>query len=161
MSNKYYHNDYKKMMGVDETRTASEKLLDKAIGGFRKAVEVVEKPAEKKVKEENVSLTHSDVLGKLVKNIENNRNAVKLVKPLNILKKCLNDQSFVNSAEINTFEQWKSMTYLLIECDEKLVGNYSEIGLVIDCLGEIFALVTACVKKLKTKGDGVKEEESS
>ena len=85
----------------------------------------------------------------------------ELVKPLNILKKCLNDQSFVNSAEINTFEQWKSMTYLLIECDEKLVGNYSEIGLVIDCLGEIFALVTACVKKLKTKGDGVKEEESS
>lgn len=103
-------------------------------------------------------MTHGDVLGKLVKNIDNNKNAVKLVKPLNILKKCLNDQSFVSSAEINTFEQWKTMAYLLIECDEKLLGNYSEIGLVIDCLAEIFALVTASIKKLKTKGDSVKQE---
>lgn len=96
-----------------------------------------------------------------MKNIDNNKNAVKLLKPLNILKKCLNDQSFVSSAEINTFEQWKAMAYLLIESDEKLVGNYSEIGLVIDCLAEIFALVTACIKKLKSKGDGLKQEECS
>jgi hypothetical protein len=103
MTNKYYHNDYKKMMGVDETRTASEKLLDKAIGAFKKTVEVVDKPTEKKVKEENLNLTHLDILNKLVKNIEGNKNAVKLLKPLNILKKCMNDQVFLNSPEINTF----------------------------------------------------------
>lgn len=92
-----------------------------------------------------------------MKNIDNNKNAVKLLKPLNILKKCLNDQSFVSSVEINTFEQWKAMANLLLESDEKLVGNYSEIGLVIDCLAEIFALVTACIKKLKSKGESVKQ----
>lgn len=32
--NKYYHNDYKKMIGLDETRTASEKILDKVIGNI-------------------------------------------------------------------------------------------------------------------------------
>jgi hypothetical protein len=26
---KHYHNDYKKQMGIDESRTASEKLLDR------------------------------------------------------------------------------------------------------------------------------------
>ena len=103
MSQKYYHNDYKKMMGLDETRTASEKLLDKAIGGAKKVSEVVVKPVEKRVKEENVSLTHSEVLNKLLKNIEGNKSAVKVVKPLSILKKCLNDQSFTTSTEINNF----------------------------------------------------------
>ena len=29
MAEKHYQNDYKKLMGVDESRTASEKLLDK------------------------------------------------------------------------------------------------------------------------------------
>ena len=33
---KYYHNDYKKLLGVDESRTASEQLLDRAIGGFKR-----------------------------------------------------------------------------------------------------------------------------
>ncbi len=41
MKDKYYHNDYKKMMGLDETRTASEKLLDKALGGFKAKPEVI------------------------------------------------------------------------------------------------------------------------
>lgn len=50
---------------------------------------------------------------------------------------------------------------MLIESDEKLVGNYSEIGLVIDCLAEIFALVTVCIKKMKNKGNDLKQEEGS
>jgi hypothetical protein len=29
--NKFYHNDIKKQLGIDESRTASEKLLDKVI----------------------------------------------------------------------------------------------------------------------------------
>ena len=29
--NKYYHNDIKKQLGIDDSRTASEKLLDKVI----------------------------------------------------------------------------------------------------------------------------------
>ncbi len=90
-------------MGLDQTRTASEKLLDKAIGGVKKVPETVVKPVQKKVKQENISLTHSEVLNKLIKNIEGNKNAVKVLKPLSILKKCLNDQSFTTSAEINTF----------------------------------------------------------
>jgi len=32
----YYRNNVKKMLGVDETRTKSEKLLDRAVGGFTK-----------------------------------------------------------------------------------------------------------------------------
>ena len=64
---------------------------------------MVVKPVEKRVKEENVSLTHSEVLNKLLKNIEGNKSAVKVVKPLSILKKCLNDQSFTTSTEINNF----------------------------------------------------------
>lgn len=32
MTEKHYHNDYKRLIGLDESRTASEKLLDKAIG---------------------------------------------------------------------------------------------------------------------------------
>lgn len=48
---KYYHNDYKKLMGVDESRTASEKLLDRAIGGTRPAPIVKEEqPPLKKIK---------------------------------------------------------------------------------------------------------------
>lgn len=31
MAEKHYLNDYKRIMGVDESRTASEKLLDRAI----------------------------------------------------------------------------------------------------------------------------------
>lgn len=125
MKDKYYHNDYKKMMGLDETRTASEKLLDKAIGGFKGKTEVVQKIIEKKIKEENVNLTHIDVFNKLAKNIENNKNAVKVLKPLNILRKCLNDQSFVTHPEINTIKQWKAIVDLVIDTDDKLVGNYS------------------------------------
>jgi len=60
---KYYHNDYKKLMGLDETRTASEKLLDRAVGGFKQADQIIqERPLQKKVKEEHTVLTHREIL---------------------------------------------------------------------------------------------------
>lgn len=158
MTQKYYHNDYKKMMGLDETRTASEKLLDKAIGGFKAVPELASRPAEKKVKEEAVSLSHAEVLGKLTKNIENSKSAVKVLKPLAILRKCLNDQAFTCSPQINTFEQWNALLGLLIEADDSLVGNYSEVGLVIDCLVEIFEQLLSSLRKLRGEGEALKEE---
>jgi hypothetical protein len=114
MSQKYYHNDYKKMMGLDETRTKSEKLLDRAVGGFRQREELVqERVLQKKVKEEHTVLSHREIREKLVKSIEGNTNAGKVLKPLNILKKCVNDQAFVSDAEINVFEQWSALSNIL------------------------------------------------
>lgn len=162
MSQKYYHNDYKKMLGLDETRTASEKLLDKAIGGFRQKVEVKEeRPPEKKVKEEHVALAHREVLEKLMKNIESNTNASKVLKPLNILKKCLNDVGFVEDAEVNTLEQWKRIAESLIDIDDRVVGNFSEIGLVIDSLEEVFVLLLQPLKKMQVISGSIKQEEKT
>lgn len=89
------------------------------------------------MKEETVSLTHEEVLAKLVKNIEGNKTAAKLIKPLTILKKCLNDQSFISAPPINNKGQWQSLGRLLMDVDYKLMGSYSEIGAVIDCLVDI------------------------
>ena len=50
---------------------------------------------EKKVKQEHSNMTHQEVLDKIIKNVDGNSNASKLVKPVNILKKCLEDSSFV------------------------------------------------------------------
>lgn len=128
MAQKYYHNDYKKLLGVDETRTASEKLLDKAIGGFRPPFEAKEeKLPQKKVKEEHSSLTHSEVLAKVLKNIEGNSNAGKLIKPLSILKKCLGDKAFTSSADINSYERWKDILEKVTSIDDRLNGTYGEI----------------------------------
>ena len=96
MTQKYYHNNYKQLLGIDQTRTASEKLLDKAIGGVKPEPKQ-EKVIEKKVKQEHSNLTHQEVLDKIIKNFDGNSNASKLVKPVNILKKCLEDSSFVLS----------------------------------------------------------------
>ena len=71
------------------------------------------------------------------------------MKPLNILRKCLNDQSFVTHPEINTPTQWKVIVNLVIDSDDKLVGNYSEIGLVTDCLVEIYSSILIYLNKLK------------
>lgn len=43
MAEKHYLNDYKRIMGVDESRTASEKLLDRAIRKRDPAAHIVEK----------------------------------------------------------------------------------------------------------------------
>lgn len=128
---KYYHNDYKKLMGVDESRTASEKLLDRAIGGVRPAAKPKEEqPRMKKVKEEQSNLTHSQILGKVMKNVSSNNSAGKLLKPLSLLKKCLNDPMFVEDSEINNISGWSNMFLSLMEIDGRMLGSYGEINLV-------------------------------
>ena len=41
MAEKYYQNDYNKLMGVDESRTASEELVDKLKNDVYKPIEVL------------------------------------------------------------------------------------------------------------------------
>lgn len=64
-------------------------------------------------------------MAKLIKSIEASNAAVKVVKPLNILRKCLNDPSFTTAPAINSKDQWRSLVGLLTKVDDKLVGNYS------------------------------------
>ena len=80
---------------------------------------------EKKVKQEHLALTHFEVLTKLVKNIDSNNKASKLVKPFGILRKCLGDKAFVLSPEVNSEAQWTGLLMQLIAVDERVVGNYS------------------------------------
>lgn len=93
-------------------------MLDRAIGRQRPVAEPKdEKPAEKKVKQEASSLTHAEVLAKITKNIAANTNAGKLLKPLGILKKCLEDKSFIANPEVNKLEQWIDLLQLLLAVD--------------------------------------------
>lgn len=44
-----------------------------------------------------------------MKSVSVNNCAGKLLKPLSLLKKCLNDPMFVDNSEINTIDSWSSM----------------------------------------------------
>lgn len=76
------------------------------------------------MKQEVSSLTHVEVLTKITKNIVSNSNAGKLLKPLSILKKCLEDKSFILNPEVNKLDQWFDLLQRLLEIDERMIGNY-------------------------------------
>lgn len=79
MDQKHYHNDYKKLHGVDESRTASEKLLDRNLTKRREAeglnlTEVRQSEPQKKVKKEShagENIDAGDVIKKVIKAIKN------------------------------------------------------------------------------------------
>ncbi len=65
-----------------------------------------------------------------MKSVSVNNSAGKLLKPLSLLKKCLNDPMFVDNSEINTIDSWSSMFMSLMQIDGRILGSYSEVNLV-------------------------------
>ena len=65
-----------------------------------------------------------------MKNVSSNNSAGKLLKPLSLLKKCLNDPMFVEDNEINNISGWSSMFLSLMDIDGRMLGSYGEINLV-------------------------------
>mgnify|MGYP000916708038 CR=1 FL=1 len=81
--------------------------MDKAIKTHKRTDEYLEQDEAivsqpvKKLKVDQPVLSNRQILEeKLFKNIENQQNPAKLLKSLGILKKCLNEDAFLNDAEI-------------------------------------------------------------
>jgi hypothetical protein len=100
MAQKHYHNDFKKLNGIDESRTASEKILDKVMRGRESSLPVATHPEpaslpRKKVKregEDNREIKSAEILDKLMKTVAVSNNSAKVEKGLSVLLKCLGEE---------------------------------------------------------------------